>query len=301
MNKLIVTVGILLVVAGFLAINSLFIVRENEQVLVLQFGEFVRSVNEGDNEEPGLHVKLPFIQDTIYYDKRILNLDPEGAEVLLRGQERLVVDAFSRYRIVDPRQFFRTVGTTRIAEQRLTPWLEASLRNALGRATQADVLYQRRNELMEEISGELRRRAAELGIEVIDVRIRAADLPEEIQVNVFQRMITDRQQRAALTRAEGEEQYRRITAEADANVTILLAEAERDAQKLRGEGDQAAIRIYAEAFGQDPNFYAFYRSLEAYRTSLASDTTLVLSPDSQFFEFFGSIEGSLPLTPPSGE
>ncbi len=292
MNRLVILIGIVLVVGGFLLANSLFIVRENQQVLVLQFGQFVRTVNEGTTEEPGLHAKLPFVQDTIYYDKRILNLDPEGSEVLLRNQERLVVDAFARYRIIDPRLFFQTVGTTRIAEQRLTPWLEASLRNALGRASQEDVLYQRRIELMEEIGNELRSRAAALGLEVIDVRIRAADLPQEIQTNVFQRMITDRQQEAAKTRAEGEEQYRRITSQADAQVTILLAEAERDAQKLRGEGDQQAISIYAEAFSRDPDFYAFYRSLEAYRASLTSDTTLVLSPQSEFFRFFGSLSGT---------
>ncbi len=287
MNTRLLILGLILIGLGIAAVTSLFVVSESQQALVLRFGEFQREINQPSADpQPGLHVKLPW-ESTVFYDKRALNLDARSEEIVLRGQQRLVVDAFARWRIVNPRLFFATVGNEAVAENRLNTFLIAATRNILAEASQADVLSERRVALMDRITTQVRERAADIGVEVIDVRLRAADLPPQIQENVFRRMRSQRQQEATRIRGEGEEQFRRIVAEADRTVVELTSEAEREAQQIRGQADNEAIQIYASAFNRDAEFYAFYRSLQAYRESLGGEgTTLLLSPNSQFFRFF---------------
>lgn len=282
MNKVIGSLGILVVIAGIVAANALFTVNERQQALIIQLGEFKREITE-----PGLNYKIPFIQDVVIYEKRVLNVDPSGEEILLSDQKRLVVDAFIRYRIEDPLLFFQTVSNEVRAEERMSVFLRSALRSVLAKVPQPDILSAKRVGLMEQIRTIVNEESEKLGIEIVDVRIRAADLPAGVRSNVFRRMESERKQEAALIRAEGEEKALKIRASADRERTVLLAEAEREAQTLRGQGDKEAIEIYAQALGRDPQFYKFYRSLEAYRNSLADeDTTLVLTPDGDFFRFF---------------
>lgn len=292
MSRGLIIAGIVLILGGIVAAQAIFIVPQQQQALVTYFGEFRRTVNTPDEADPGLHFKIPFAESVVFYERRVLNVDPDAREMLLAGQERLEVDAYARYQISDPLRFFQRVRTVTAAEARMADWFDTAMRNTLGGASQADVIYQEREKLTEEITRELASRTPEIGVNIIDARLRAVDLPQQIRENVFRRMISERQQVAAEIRAEGEERYREITAQANADRTVLLAEAERESAVMRGEGDQAAIEIYGDAYGADPQFFDFYRSLEAYRRSLSDgSTTLLLAPDSDFFRYFSDVQG----------
>lgn len=276
-----------LVLTAFAALvlvaTSVFTVSETEQVLVTRFGNPQNTI-----KDPGLHFKLSVLDQARVYEKRILNVDPPAEEVLLADQKRLVVDTFARYRITDMLMFFQTLGTESAAEQRLYTIINSAARESLGRAPLADVLSEKRNVLMRAILKDVNAQTQRMGIQVVDVRIVRADLPDQVTQSTFSRMRSEREREAREARAEGAQVSTEIKSKAEKDRTVLLAEAQRDAQIIRGQGDNQAINIYSKAFAQDPEFYAFYRSLEAYKSSLADpETTLVLSPDSEFFRFFG--------------
>lgn len=262
--------------------SSVFTVQENQQVLVMRFG------NPKDQiAEPGLHFKLSILDQTRFFEKRILNVDPPAEEVLLADQKRLLVDSFARYKIVDILKFFQTLNTESGAQTRLYTIINSAVRSSMGKATLQDILSIKRDSLMEDIQQTVNIEAKRFGIEVVDVRIVRADLPEQVTQATFERMRSEREREAKEARAEGEQLSLEIKSKADKERTILIAEAQRQAETLRGEGDKTAIEVYGKAFSQDPKFYAFYRSLEAYRKSLATgDTTLLLSPDSDFLKYF---------------
>jgi membrane protease subunit HflC len=237
--------------------------------------------------EPGLHFKLSVLDQTRVFEKRILNVDPPSEEVLLADQKRLVVDSFARYKITDILKFFQTLNTETGAQTRLHTIINSAVRSAMGKSTLQDILSKKRDTLMDTIQETVNVEAKRFGIEVVDVRIVRADLPEQVTQATFDRMRSEREREAQEARAEGEQLSLEIKSKADKERTILLAEAQREAETLRGEGDKTAIELYGKAFNQDPKFYAFYRSLEAYRKSLANgDTTLLLSPDSDFMKYF---------------
>lgn len=283
-----------LVAAAFLAVigyMSLFTVDMTQQALVLQFG---RPVGQAITE-PGLYVKAPFVQNVVYIDKRLLNLESPTEEIIASDQKRLVVDAFARYRIVDALKFYQAVRDPRLTEARLQPSFGSALRNTLGDNSLEALVRDNRAGLMRKIQGNFSKATAELGIEIVDVRIRRADLPEANSQAIFRRMQTEREREAAEIRAQGQEQAQRIRSKADRDVTVLLADAERDAQVVRGEGDATQNKVYADAFGQDPEFFAFYRSMQAYKKSLKGDnSTMVVAPDSEFFSYFGNESGAAP-------
>jgi len=259
-----------------------FTVDQTEQALVIQLGQPQRVVTE-----PGLNVKIPLVQNVIYFEKRVLALDAPSEEVTSIDQKRLVVDAFARYRIVDPLKFYQTVNNIAQAEQRLSAILNSNIRVILAGRTFQAVLSGQRAELMRIIRKQTNDEAETLGIEIVDVRIRRADLPEANSTAIFNRMRTDRQREAADIRAKGGQGAQEIRAEADKQVTIILAEAQKAADIMRGEGEGERNRIFAEAFSQDPAFFQFYRSMQAYSASMGGgDTTMVLSPDSAFFRYF---------------
>lgn len=285
------TVKFSLLVAGVLAfllvLTSTFIVSETEQVLVLRFGNPKEEI-----KEPGLHFKLSIVDNAKVYEKRILNVDPPAEEVLLSDQKRLVVDTFARYRIVNMLMFFQTLGTESAAEQRLYTIINSAARSSLGRAPLSEILSDKRNVLMKNILKDVNTQTQRLGIQVVDVRIVRADLPDQVTQSTFARMRSEREREAREARAEGAQAATEIKSKAEKERSVIIAEAKRDAQVLRGQGDNEAITIYSKAFNQDPQFYAFYRSLEAYRNSLADpETTMVLSPDSEFFKY---LKGKLP-------
>ncbi|MEG9861486.1 MAG: protease modulator HflC [Parvularculales bacterium] len=282
MNRLLVIIGVVVAVIAVVAYASLFTVNETQQALVLQFGD-----PKDVKETAGLHIKLPFIQNVVYIDKRILNLTSSSEEVIASDQKRLVVDAFARYKIIDPLEFYKTLGSIQAAESRLSTLLSSSLRSVLGKESFVAVVRDQRAELMQRIRALVNQQAQSLGIEIVDVRIRRADLPEANSQAIFRRMQTERQQEAAEIRAIGQQDSREIRAQADKEVTVILADANRDAEIIRGEGDGCRNRIFAAAYGQDPDFFAFYRSMQSYEEALnQGDTALVLSPDSEFFRFF---------------
>lgn len=269
--------------------NTLFIVEQRKQAVVVRFGEPVRVLNAPGKAGAGLHLKTPFLERAILFDKRNLSLEADQEEITASDQGRLVVDAFIRYRIADPLQYYRTLRDDRTAADRLDRLLNSSLRQVLGSATSQDIVSERRGALMQATKADVARRAAasRFGIEVIDVRIKRADLPDQNREFVYRRMQTQRQQEAATFRAQGEQQKREIMATADKEVTITLATATEQAEATRGEGDAQRTRIFAQAYGKDPSFAAFYRSMQAYEASLGQgDTTMVLSPDSAFFRYF---------------
>ncbi len=262
--------------------TSVFIVNETQQVMVVRFGNPVAQI-----KKPGLHFKASIFDDARVFEKRILNVDPPSEEVLLSDQKRLVVDTFARYRITDMLTFFQTLNTEVAGEQRLNTIINAAVRSSLGRVPLRDILSEKRNTLMDNIQRDVNTETKRFGVEVVDVRIVRADLPPQVTQSTFDRMQSEREREAKEARAEGEQVGLEIRSEADKDRTIILSAAQRDAQVLRGEGDREAIAIYAKAFSKDPKFYKFYRSLEAYRKSLANaETTLVLTPDSQFFKPF---------------
>ena len=272
-----------LVALGLIS-SSAYIVYQPEQAIVLQFGEPVRWV-----KEPGLKFKVPLIQNVVFYDTRLLNLDPPPQEVVLNDKKRLDVDSFTRYQIVDPLKFYQTVKTETQARSKLEEIVNSSLRKVLGRVTLTELLSQQRTQIMADISKTVKKDAEAIGVSVADVRIRRADLPMEVMQAINERMKTERQRDAKEFRAKGQQKAQNIRATADKEAAIIVAEAEKQSQILRGEGDKESVAIWNKIVGQDVDFYEFYRSLEAYRKSLGdNETSLVLSPDSQFFKYFNT-------------
>ena len=287
MNKKITILIVLLIFSTIVIYNSLFFVEQRVQTLVLQFGEPVRVI-----QEPGLNFKIPLAQNIVRFDKRILLFDNQAEEIIAADKKRLIVDAFVRYKIVDPLKFYQTVRFEAALNNRLGSVVNNSLRAVLGRAPLKAVISDKRELLMEEVTNLVANRAGQFGITIEEVRIKKADLPSENSEAIYRRMQTERQQEAAQIRAVGEEKSRVIKAEAEKNKTVLLAEAQRDGEILRGEGDAKKNKILGKAFGKDPNFFAFYRAMQAYSRALTEgDTTMVLSPKGDFFEFFGDTKG----------
>jgi len=284
---------ILLFVVAIVVYSSLFTVQQTEQVLVVRFGKPVDIATE-----PGLHFKAPFIDTVIPIDKRILDLENASQEVIASDQKRLVVDAFARYRIKNALQFYQSVGTIQAANLQLTQLLNASLRRVLGEVTLIQVVRDEREALMGRIREQLDKEADGYGIQVVDVRIRRADLPEQNSQAVYQRMKTEREREAAEFRAQGGQKAQEIRASADREATVIVAEANSKADQTRGEGDAERNRLFAEAYGRDPDFFAFYRSMTAYENGLrSSDTRYLLRPDSDFFRYFGNPSGKPAETP----
>jgi modulator of FtsH protease HflC len=288
--------GVALVVAVIIAIlaySSMFTVYQTRQALVVRLGQPVVVY-----DSPGLHFKWPLIENVIYVDKRILDLENPSQEVIASDQKRLVVDAFARYKVVDVLKFYQTVGSIEGANSRLSTLLNSALRRVLGEATLTHVVKDDRGALMAKVREQLDREAEVFGIDVIDVRIRRADLPEQNSQAVYQRMQTERQREAAEFRANGSQRSQEIRARADRDVTVLLAEATSKAEQIRGEGDGDRNRIFADAYKKDPEFFSFYRSMQAYENGLKSgDTRLVIKPDSDFFRFFSDPSGRARETP----
>ena len=272
----------------FTILSALFTVDQTKQALVLQFGEPKRII-----QEPGLAIKLPFIQDVEYYEKRVLSLIPQDAEeVILADQKRILVDAYARYRISNPLLFYQTVRNEFGARSRLESIIDSSVRRVLGSETLASILTGMRNNINDNIKDEVEESVTSLGIEIIDVRLRRADYPESTSQNIFNRMKSEREREAKEFRATGEEEAQKIRADAEKTRTVIVAEAARKAQENRGRGDSEAIEIYANSFGKDADFFSFYRSMEAYRAAIGeSETSMVLSPDSEFFRFFKNKSG----------
>ncbi|MBV6658901.1 MAG: protease modulator HflC [Devosiaceae bacterium] len=273
-------------VAAALIYSAIFIVDETEQALVLQFGEAVDVV-----QEPGLNFKVPFIQSVSYFDRRVLDLDSPVQEIIAADQERLVVDTFARFRIIDPLVFFQSVGSIAGAQSRLSTVLNSATRRVLGEVPYITIVRDDRGNLMSRIRDQVNREANNFGMEIVDVRIRRADLPEANSQAIFQRMQTEREREATEIRAQGEEAAQRIRSRADREVTVIVADATREGEQIRGEGDAERTAIFAEAFGQDPEFFSFYRSMQAYEAGFSSGASLVISPDSDFFRYFGDQQG----------
>ena len=281
-RRLLVVLAVVLVVAGLALTNAVFIVDQTEQALVLQFGEPRRVIRT-----PGLWAKRPFLEDVKRYDNRLLDFEPPPEEVIVSDQKRLVVDTYTRYRITDSLLFYQTVNTEVAVRARLSAMVNGSLRRVLGNVTLSALLSHERPAIMGQIRDEVAEQGKSFGIQVVDVRIRRADLPEENSQAIFARMVSERQQQAAQYRGEGAEAAQTVRANADRERTIIVAEAQRSAQRVRGDGDAESIRIYADAFGQDKEFFAFYRSMQAYRDALnGRSTSFVLTPGSGFFRFF---------------
>lgn len=278
-----VFVILLLIVIG----STAFTVRETEQVLVLRFGEPQRVI-----QEPGLNFKVPFLDTATFYDKRVLDYDAPSQEIPTADQKQLIVNAFARYRITEPLQFFQTVGNELGMQQRFNSLINTSLRNALGDVELSVVLTPERARLMEEFTASVAEEASSFGIEVVDVRIKRIDLPQDNSQAIFNRMRTQREQEAKLVRAEGDKEAQRITAEADKRQRVIVAEAERLAEILRGEGDAEAQALFNAAYGKNPDFFDFWRSMQAMQRGLSGEsTTYVGPPDSDFFRFFRQEQG----------
>jgi membrane protease subunit HflC len=289
--------AILIVVALIIAANTLFVVEQREEALVLRFGQPVRVIHAPGQPGAGLNFKQPFVENVVKFDRRNLVMEADQEEVIDGNQQRLVIDAFLRYRISDPLQYYRTLRDERTAQDRLERLVNSSLRQVVGSTTTSDIISGRRDQLMKQSKLDVARRAKEsrLGIEVIDLRIKRADLPEANRVSVYRRMQTQRAQQAATYRAQGEQQKREIIAAADKEVAITLATAQQEGETTRGQGDAQRTRIFAEAYGKDPSFAAFYRSMLAYDAGLGQgDTTMILSPDSAFFKYFEQGPGGGP-------
>jgi membrane protease subunit HflC len=277
--------GILVIVLGIVVSSAAFTVHQTSQAIVLQFGNIKQTY-----QDAGLHWKLPFIQNVLYYDKRVLNLDPPVESIILSDQKRILVDAFARYRIEDPELFFQRVRTEAGVRQRLGPIVNASLRAVLGNVTLASVLSEERADIMRQIQTSVNNEAGRFGIELVDVRIGRADFPDQISQAVYDRMKSERDREAAEFRAQGFEKSQRIRAGADREATVILAEAKREAEIARGAGEATRTRVLNDAFGQDQDFFSFYRSMQAYEAAFTSESTfMVLSPDSEFFDHFSAI------------
>lgn len=281
--------GALAAVALTVLLQTFYVVDQREQAIVVQFGDPVRVVNAPGRNEAGLNFKVPFVEQVIKLDRRNIALESDQEEVITAGQERLVVDAFIRYRISDPLQFYRTLRDETTAADRIERLVNSSLRQVLGSASSTDIISGRRAQLMQQarLDVDQRAKASRLGIQVIDLRIKRADLPAQNREAVFRRMATSRQQVAEQLRAQGEQRRREIMAEADKEVAITLATAREQSGQIIGQGDAQRTRIFAQSFGKDPSFAAFFRSMQAYEQSFADgQTTMVLSPDSAFFRYF---------------
>jgi len=280
-NKLLLPI---LVIAGFAVYLSLFTVKEINQAIVLQFGDPKKIISK-----PGLQVKIPFIQNVVFIDRRILSLDPPPEEVIASDQKRLIVDAYARFKIVDPLKFYISVGDERVARSRLATIINSRLRGVLGKQSLATLLSEDRSKQMDIIQTDVNTEAKNFGIEIIDVRIKRADLPQANSEAIYKRMQTEREREAKEFRAKGAEMAVTITSTADKEVTVILANAKKKSEIMKGEGDGQRNKIFANAFGRDPEFFAFYRAMQAYEKALiGGDTSLILSPDSDFFKFFGS-------------
>jgi len=280
---------ILLPIIGVIALVSylsIFIVKEINQAIVLQFGDPKRILIE-----PGLNFKIPFIQNVVFLDKRILNLDAPPEEVIASDQKRLIVDAFARFQIVDPLKFYISVGNERVARSRLSTIINSRIRSVLGTQRLQTLLSEDRNKQMALIQEGVNIEAEKFGIKIVDVRIKRADLPQANSDAIFRRMQTEREREAKEFRAKGAEMAVTITSTADKDVTVILADAQKKSEIMKGEGDGRRNKIFADAFGQDPEFFAFYRAMQAYEKALiGGETSLVLSPDSEFFKFFGNVK-----------
>ena len=280
---------ILLPIIIFLAATaffSIFIVKEINQAIVLQFGDPKRIILK-----PGLNFKLPFIQNVVFLDKRILNLDAPPEEVIASDQKRLIVDAFARFQIVDPLKFYISVGNERVARSRLSTIINSRIRSVLGTQRLQTLLSEDRTKQMALIQEGVNAEAGKFGIKIVDVRIKRADLPPANSEAIYRRMQTEREREAKEFRAKGAEMAITITSTADKEVTVILADAEKQSQIMKGQGDGQRNKIFAQAFGQDPEFFAFYRAMQAYEKALiGGETSLILSPDSEFFKFFGNIK-----------
>jgi modulator of FtsH protease HflC len=280
--------AVLIAAALIIGYSSLFTVYQTQQALVVRLGKPVRVVSD-----PGLHVKAPFIDTVIPVDRRILDLEAPPQEVIASDQKRLVVDAFARYRIQDPLRFYQTLGSINGANSQLSILLNSALRRVLGEVTFTHVVRDQRADLMSRIRELVDHEATSYGIQVVDVRIRRADLPEQNSQAVYQRMQTERQREAAEFRAQGSQRAQEIRSRADRDVTVLVADAQSKAEQIRGQGDAQRNQIFAEAFNKDPDFFAFYRTMQAYETGLKpSDTRLLLKPDSNFFRYFNNPTGA---------
>jgi membrane protease subunit HflC len=294
-----ITGAVLLVIAllaVILAYSAFYTVTQTQQALVVRLGEPVRVVSE-----PGLHTKLPFVDSVITVDRRILDLEAQPQELIASDQKRLVVDAFARFRIVDVLKYYQTLGSIDSAKLQLNNLMSSALRRVLGEATFLDVVKENRAQLMARIREQLDRDAEPYGISVVDARIRRADLPEANSQAVYQRMQTERQREAAQWRAQGAQSAQEIRAKADRDVTVLIADATSKAEQTRGEGDATRNRIFADAFNRDKDFFAFYRSMQAYENAFQhNDTRMLLKPDSEFFRFFIAPDGKTPPAPQAG-
>ena len=274
----------IIIALGVVAYLSFFTVKEINQAIVLQFGNPKRVL-----AEPGLKVKIPFIQNVVFLDRRILSLDPQPEEVIASDQKRLIVDAYSRFKIVDPLKFYISVGNEMVARSRLATIINSRLRSVLGKHSLATLLSEERSKQMAIIQEGVNVEAEKFGITIIDIRIKRADLPQANSEAIYKRMQTEREREAKQFRARGAEMAVTITSTADKEVTVILANANKQSEIMKGEGDGIRNKIFADAFGQDPEFFSFYRAMQAYETALiGGETSLILSPDSDFFKFFGS-------------
>jgi len=270
--------------AGFVVYLSFFTVKEINQAIVLQFGDTKRVI-----AEPGLQVKMTFIQNVVFLDRRILSLDPQPEEVIASDQKRLIVDAYARFKIVDPLKFYISVGNEMVARSRLATIINSRLRSVLGKHSLATLLSEDRTKQMAIIQDGVNTEAEKFGITIIDIRIKRADLPQANSDAIYKRMQTEREREAKQFRARGAEMAVTITSTADKEVTVLLATAKKQSEIMKGEGDGQRNKIFANAFGKDPEFFSFYRAMQAYEKALiGGDTSLILSPDSDFFKFFGN-------------
>src|SRR5210317_1958462 len=275
-----------IIVLGVVLFQSAFIVQEINQAIVLQFGNPKRIITDA-----GLKFKLPFIQNVVYLDKRVLNLDNPPEEVIAADQKRLIVDAFARFQIIDPLKFYITVGNEMVARSRLSTIINSRIRGVLGTQELATLLSTDRAKQMSIIQNDVNTEAKTLGIQIVDVRIKRADLPPANSDAIYKRMQTEREREAKEFRAQGAEMAVTITSTADKEVTVILAEAQKQSEIMKGQGDGERNKIFAEAFGRDAEFFAFYRAMQAYETALiGGQTSLILSPDSEFFKFFGNIK-----------
>lgn len=282
-------IAAILLMALVVAYGTFFTVYQTRQAIVVRWGNPVRQITE-----PGLNVKIPLIDSALHIDKRILDIESPAQEVIASDQKRLVVDAFARYKIVKPLLFYQTVGSVEGGNARLLTLLNSALRRVVGEVTLMQVVRDQREQLMAKMREQVDGEAQALGINVVDVRIRRADLPEQNSQAIYQRMQTERQQEAAQFRAQGSQHSQEIRAKADRDVTVLLAEATSSGERIRGEGDAERNRIFAEAYGQDVEFFAFYRAMQAYEQGLRhNDTRMLLRPDSDFFRFFGDPAGKM--------
>ena len=272
-----------IVVLAVVAYQGVFVVQEINQAIVLQFGDPKRIITK-----PGLNFKIPFIQNVVYLDRRVLNLDNPPEEVIAADQKRLIVDAFARFKIVDPLKFYISVGNERVARSRLATIINSRIRSVLGTQQLATLLSTDRAVHMATIQNDVNTEAQNFGITIVDVRIKRADLPQANSEAIYKRMQTEREREAKEFRAQGAEMAAKITSTADKEVTVILANANKQSEIMKGEGDGQRNRIFAQAFGRDPQFFAFYRAMQSYEKALiGGDTSLILSPDSDFFKFFG--------------